>query len=71
MKSPCQNICVIDRVSRYCIGCGRTGDEIASWTRFTDGERQTVMDTLPDRMASITRDRPRRGGRRNRTTSEN
>lgn len=64
MKSPCQQICVIDDVSGYCIGCGRTRAEIAGWTVMDDSERDAVMDDLSARMASITRDRPRTGRRR-------
>ena len=31
ISSPCVKICVIDPLSALCIGCGRTGDEIARW----------------------------------------
>lgn len=66
MDTPCIQICVVDTVSGYCIGCGRTGDEIAAWIRMTPEERRRTMDLLPDRLASITRDRPRTGRRRQR-----
>lgn len=50
MISPCILVCSIDETSGYCIGCGRTRDEIAGWTSFTDAERRTLMDALPDRL---------------------
>lgn len=66
MESPCVNICVIDDRSGYCIGCGRTRDEVANWVRMTPTERRATMDGLSERMASITRDRKRTGRRRER-----
>ena len=66
MKSPCIKLCVLDPQSGYCIGCGRTGDEIAAWITMTDAERDAIMAGLGDRIASITRDR-KRSGRKRRT----
>ncbi|MEM6616786.1 MAG: DUF1289 domain-containing protein [Pseudomonadota bacterium] len=63
MESPCVQICVIDDVSGFCIGCGRTRQEIAGWRSMTDDQRRDSMEGLADRMMSITRDRKRRGGR--------
>lgn len=70
MKSPCVNICVVDPVSQFCIGCGRTRDEIASWVKFSDDDREYVMEKLPARLDSITHNRKRgaaRSRRQNRT----
>ena len=63
-KSPCVNICVIDPVSTHCIGCGRTRDEIASWVKLTDKERDEVFRVLPDRLNAITKERKRGATRR-------
>ncbi|MTH62696.1 DUF1289 domain-containing protein [Paracoccus shanxieyensis] len=49
IASPCVNICQIDPDSGLCIGCLRTLDEIARWGGMTDGERQAIMDRLPER----------------------
>ncbi|MCM8730587.1 DUF1289 domain-containing protein [Hephaestia sp. GCM10023244] len=49
MASPCINRCVLDPASGRCLGCARTGDEIARWTRMTDAERAAVMAALPTR----------------------
>lgn len=66
MKTPCINICVVDPQSGFCIGCGRTSAEIAGWVRMSDAEREAIMEELPPRVTSITRDRKRSGGRRER-----
>lgn len=58
-SSPCVKVCVIDRASKLCIGCKRTGDEIAIWGRLSEEARRAIMDTLPDRDIKQTR----RGGR--------
>jgi predicted Fe-S protein YdhL (DUF1289 family) len=54
METPCIKICVIDPVSGFCIGCGRTGAEIGGWTGLSSAERRAVMDTLPARLARMT-----------------
>jgi predicted Fe-S protein YdhL (DUF1289 family) len=54
--TPCTKVCTIDPVSRLCVGCGRTLDEIAQWSAMTDGERARIMAALarrPSRRAEI------------------
>lgn len=51
--SPCIRLCVVDPLSGLCAGCGRTLAEIGAWMRLTDGERRSVMDLLPARLASM------------------
>nr|WP_240734022.1 DUF1289 domain-containing protein [Dyella soli] len=47
--SPCIGICQLD-ARGYCIGCLRTGDEIARWRGMSDLERLHVMrEVLPAR----------------------
>lgn len=53
MRSPCINICQIDPKSRLCIGCYRSLDEIAAWSRLTDQERELIMARLPERRQLI------------------
>jgi uncharacterized protein len=49
MLSPCIGICALD-ADGYCQGCRRTGDEIAHWMYYSDGERLHLMnDVLPQR----------------------
>ncbi|ARE39698.1 hypothetical protein RGUI_1557 [Rhodovulum sp. P5] len=49
IETPCVQICNVDRESRLCIGCLRSIDEIAAWTRMSPEERRRVMDDLPGR----------------------
>ncbi|MBV7410050.1 DUF1289 domain-containing protein [Maritimibacter sp. DP1N21-5] len=58
--SPCTKVCQIHPEMRLCIGCYRTIDEIARWSRLSDTERRLIMDALPDRAPMLAR---RRGGR--------
>jgi predicted Fe-S protein YdhL (DUF1289 family) len=48
-SSPCVAICQIDSSTGYCIGCGRTSQEIGRWIAFSEPERLALMATLPDR----------------------
>ena len=48
IESPCVNICELDRRG-ICIGCCRTVDEIARWSRMTENERLAVIATLVQR----------------------
>ncbi len=60
IASPCVKLCVLHPESGYCVGCHRTMEEIAGWTRFSDAERAEIMATLPMREVEHKR---RRGGR--------
>ncbi|TKD52082.1 DUF1289 domain-containing protein [Sphingomonas baiyangensis] len=53
MVSPCILVCTLDDASGWCLGCGRTGDEIARWTAMQPAERDAVMAMLPARMARL------------------
>ena len=69
IQSPCIKLCVLEPDSGYCIGCGRTGNEIASWMSLSPQEREAVVSQLDHRLANLTRSKRRKGGRRNRLTS--
>jgi predicted Fe-S protein YdhL (DUF1289 family) len=70
IETPCIKVCVVDPDSGYCIGCGRTRGEIGSWLGFSPEARRAVMAVLPDRVASLTLNKRRRGGRRGRLAAE-
>jgi predicted Fe-S protein YdhL (DUF1289 family) len=53
IKTPCVKVCVVDGQSGFCLGCGRTLNEIARWARFTDAERDQVIETLPPRIDAL------------------
>jgi predicted Fe-S protein YdhL (DUF1289 family) len=49
--SPCTGVCMLGE-DGYCLGCHRTGAEIASWLQMGDDERLRLMETeLPQREA--------------------
>jgi len=52
IESPCVKICALDARSGLCLGCWRTIDEIAQWTKMSADERQRVMAELPARRAA-------------------
>ena len=69
VESPCILVCSIDQTTGYCFGCGRSGAEITQWMSYTDQQRQTVMEALPERLKTIER-KPRRETRRRRMARE-
>lgn len=45
--TPCIGVCRLDERG-FCVGCLRTGDEIARWRSLSDPERLRVMrEVLP------------------------
>ena len=60
IASPCVKLCQIHPATGLCIGCARTGEEIAAWSRMDAAERARIMAELPAREAAP---RTRRGGR--------
>lgn len=55
LKTPCVNVCLLDDKSGLCIGCGRSGEEIARWVSMTPVERRTIMAALPERLERMER----------------
>lgn len=50
--SPCIGTCELD-AQGLCLGCLRTGDEIAAWSTMRDDERLRLMtQVLPEREAA-------------------
>ncbi|MEM8984655.1 MAG: DUF1289 domain-containing protein [Pseudomonadota bacterium] len=47
LLSPCVRICTLDD-NNICLGCGRTLDEITSWSRLSTAERQRIMARLAE-----------------------
>lgn len=62
IESPCVQVCMIHPTTGLCVGCRRTGDEIATWSRLDPAERRRIMDDLPQRPDAD----KRRGGTRTR-----
>lgn len=53
IASPCVMVCTVDGASGLCLGCLRTLQEIATWSRMTDEGRAAVMADLPGRKTRI------------------
>ena len=49
MWSPCIKVCFVDPERQICVGCFRTMEELARWTRYSDDERAAIGDQLPAR----------------------
>lgn len=62
IETPCIKVCVLDPHSGFCIGCGRTAEEIGAWSALAPEERRAVMQGLSRRLADMT---SRQGRRRN------
>ena len=60
IDSPCVKICVVHPDANICIGCYRTIDEIARWSKMSADDRRVLMAELPGRAPQL---RKRRGGR--------
>lgn len=50
IESPCIGLCTMDSATGWCLGCGRTLDEIARWGSTDQADRDAVMAELPARM---------------------
>jgi len=53
IKTPCIKVCVVDGESGLCLGCYRRLNEVATWARLTDDERDRILAELPDRRSLI------------------
>ncbi|MEO1457579.1 MAG: DUF1289 domain-containing protein [Pseudomonadota bacterium] len=60
IESPCVQICMLHPETKLCVGCARTGEEIARWSRLSPEARRAIMAELPGREATPA---GRRGGR--------
>lgn len=60
IQSPCVKLCVVHPEERLCVGCLRSMEEIATWSRLSHESRAAVMADLPARAPRLAR---RRGGR--------
>lgn len=66
LESPCIKVCVMEPETGFCIGCGRTRGEIGEWLGMSPDTRRQIMRLLPERVATLTQRKTRRGGRRGR-----
>ncbi|ABC29025.1 predicted Fe-S protein [Hahella chejuensis KCTC 2396] len=48
VRSPCVSICALDD-DDICIGCHRSVEEIAAWSRMSNEQRMDVLKKVADR----------------------
>ena len=53
VTTPCVKVCIVDGESGLCLGCYRSLQEIAGWSRLTDDTRDAIMADLPGRRSRI------------------
>jgi predicted Fe-S protein YdhL (DUF1289 family) len=53
IESPCKLVCELDISEGLCKGCGRTREEIATWTRISRAQRAFVMTQLKARLEKL------------------
>ncbi|WP_110748382.1 DUF1289 domain-containing protein [Phyllobacterium leguminum] len=63
IESPCILVCSMDAKTGYCFGCGRTIDEISTWSAMTPERRREIAQALAARLETVER-KPRRDTRR-------
>lgn len=50
--SPCTLVCTMDARTGLCLGCHRTLDEIAGWSRADVAEKRAILDRVAQRAAT-------------------
>jgi predicted Fe-S protein YdhL (DUF1289 family) len=66
IESPCVKLCSLHPGAGICVGCHRTGEEIAAWSRLSPERRREIMDELPGRAARLREAGARPSARRGR-----
>ena len=56
VPSPCICVCTMDPGTGWCVGCYRTLDEIAAWSRMRDEGKREVWEAIGRRIASTRED---------------
>lgn len=53
IKSPCVLTCTLDLERGQCLGCGRSREQIALWSRYSNAQRDSIMAQLPETLAAL------------------
>jgi len=53
VHSPCIGVCRLDEETGYCLGCGRTGSEVAEWASADDQRKALIWRSLPARLGAL------------------
>jgi predicted Fe-S protein YdhL (DUF1289 family) len=54
VASPCIKVCVLD-ARNVCVGCGRTIEEITTWSRLTPEQQRLVCERAAQRRSEASR----------------
>jgi predicted Fe-S protein YdhL (DUF1289 family) len=54
VASPCINVCKMDDDGGFCVGCFRTIEEIAVWSRARDEQRLNILVAVERRRVEHT-----------------
>ena len=49
VKSPCNELCLIDEDTGLCLGCLRTSEEIAEWGGYSNEQKLSVLNEIKNR----------------------
>ena len=53
IKTPCTKVCTVDGASGLCLGCLRSLQEIAEWSRLDEATREAILKELPGRVSRL------------------
>lgn len=53
VPSPCTNVCKIDPLSGWCLGCARSLDEIMVWSKASPDQKLAIWRKLPPRFQAL------------------
>ncbi|WP_084191398.1 DUF1289 domain-containing protein [Algiphilus aromaticivorans] len=46
VSSPCTGVCTLDAAGQLCVGCLRSGTEIAEWPHADEGRRREILASV-------------------------
>jgi predicted Fe-S protein YdhL (DUF1289 family) len=53
IPSPCILVCQLDHRTGWCLGCGRSSDEIMDWPAAPDDLKHLILGALPQRLEAL------------------
>ena len=53
LKSPCVNVCSINKKTNLCDGCFRTLNEVSYWNFYDDKQKQIICNQLQIRRNNL------------------
>lgn len=53
VASPCTGVCKLDEKTGWCLGCGRSGEDILGWHTRSEASRREVWAQIPARLGQL------------------